>query len=307
MLFLRVFCIMLLSFSYAYATDDTVIPADLQVNMRDHGYMMGDVISMQVTFSLQENQQIDQETLPLAGRVKHWIDIQSVQFNQQKQHVNLTINWQLFGTVERSEQLKTPQVLIKTIGKAPQTILIPQQAFYYSSVLPKPPLKDIKRRTDWTPPAFDTRTPFTWMSMCLGLLGICAFIWLWLKDKIPWLPYQPGPMTKLYRLLKKQSIDHFTPAQLREIHNALNASAGSSLYPNNLATLFENAPYFQPYQTEIETFFHASWEAFYGDKTATKGIDASQTMVWIEQTAIAERLTRRAKSKHSISNARAQA
>lgn len=295
--------VMLFSYVNVLAEEEGTVPTDLRVVMRDHSYRMGDVMPMHITFTLPTGKKIDEESLPLVGRVKHWLDIQSIQFTQEKQQVRLDINWQLFGTVEISQALKTPKLVFKTKDPEAQTIVIPQQTFYYSSMLPKPPLKDVERKPDQTPPYFETAKPLTLCVIGLGLLALCGFIWLWLKDKISWLPYQAGPMTRLSRALKKQSIltaTTFTLSQLREIHQALNASAGCSLYPNSLANLFTNAPYFESSKTEVEVFFNQSWQAFYADEKAAEAIDIKTTMTWVQQMAIAERLSKRRHNLHKV-------
>jgi mxaA protein len=53
-------------------------------------------------------------------------------------------------------------------------------------------------------------------------------------------------------------------ALLRDLHGALNRSAGETLYPSTLSRLFDRAPYLAPLRGEIERVFVASWRRFYG-------------------------------------------
>lgn len=266
---------------------------NVTVTMRDTGYTIGDTIDMVATFTLPRNHFIDEESLPLVGRVNHWLDIQSLDFSQDARRAKLHIKWQLFATVEIAQQLNTPQVVLKTSGENPQTITIPQQAFYYSPVLPMPLLKDISRRVDLTPPDFDEVQPLVHLSYCLVVLLIVGLAWLWLKDMLPWLPYEAGPMTKLSRQLKVQST-HFTQTQLRDIHAALNNSAGVSLYPHNLSQLFMHAPYFDGEQHNIKLFFDQSWQQFYRNEVVeAEAVEVLHHLAWIKRAAVAERLFRR--------------
>lgn len=275
---------------------------NMTVSMRDSGYTMGDTLDMTATFTLPVGHEIDEESLPLVGRVNYWLDIQSLDFQskdmQQEQQVKLHIKWQLFATVEMAQQIKTPEIVLKTTGEKPQKIIIPQQAFYYSPVLPMPPLKDIDRHPDLTPPDFDTAQPLKKLSLCLGLFVIAGLAWLWLKDLLPGLPRAAGPMTQLARQLKSKST-HFTTAQLRDIHTALNKSAGVSLYPNNLSQLSQNAPYFAGEQENVTQFFNQSWAQFYRNEETvtgsveTKGVETTAHLSWIKRVAMAERLFRR--------------
>jgi hypothetical protein len=272
----------------AFAQTSTPEP---MVTMRDSGYTMGDKIEMTALFTLPANQTIDEGSLPLVGHIKPWLDIQAIAFIQNKQDVRLHVTWQLFATVEIAQQLKTPEIVLKTKGKTPQAIIIPQQAFYYSPVLPMPPLNNIKRRPNRLPAAFDTSQPLVFLAVCMGLFFICALGWLWIKDLLPWLPYQPGPMMRLASKLKKQSTA-LTLSQLRDIHTALNQCAGISLYPENLSQLFKRAPYFACEETNITQFFHQSWSVFYPDKQSPPPIiDVAHTIEWIQHVALSERIS----------------
>lgn len=279
------------------ATDEAL--QSMTVTMRDAGYTIGDTLDMVATFTLPENLSIDKESLPLVGRVKHWLDIQSLDMQQDKQQVTIQIKWQLFATVEMAQQIKTPEIVLKTTGKKPLEVIIPQQAFYYSPVLPMPPIKDIERRPDLTPPNFDERPALMKFAACLGLLLTLGLAWLWLKDLLPGLPSAPGPMTLLSRQLKPKST-HFTADELRHIHTALNSSAGMSLYPNNLTQLFSAAPYFDGEQEAVTAFFDASWAQFYRQQEeATEAVDVSNHLGWIKRVAMAERLFRRQPKRKS--------
>lgn len=271
------------------------------VHMRDSGYTMGDTIAMTATFTLKQHQTIDEDSLPLAGRVKPWLDIQTIHLAQSVKHdqkqVKLTVNWQIFATVEIAQQLKTPEIILKTLGEQAEHITIPAQSFYYSPVFPLPPLKALERRANLTPPSDDATWPRFYFSVCLVLFTLCAFVWLWLKDLLPWLPYQPGPMTKLLRQLNvHKHATRFSQAQLRGIHTALNQSASVSLYPDNLLQLFSHAPYFKHEKKAVTAFFHQSWQVFYADKSgAENAVNVADTLRWIRQVALAERLFKRRK------------
>jgi hypothetical protein len=248
---------------------------------------------MNVSLTLPAKQTIDPQSLPLVGRVKSWLDLKSIAMTQQKQDVTLQVAWQIFGTVEKAQTLNTPSFVLKTQGPHAQKIVVPEQEFYYSPVLPLPPLKDIKRRDNLVAPLMDTTTPILWLGVSFALFSLCGFMWLWLKDRLPWLPYRAGPMTLLLRQLTvaKQTL---TEQQLRDIHTALNKSAGISLYPDNLNTLFVNAPYFVAEQQQVEQFFKQSWAVFYPKSTGDKAhVESAPTMQWVNNIAMAERLFRR--------------
>ncbi len=270
----------------------------LQVKMVDSGYTMGDKVAMQATFELAKGEQIDPDSLPLAGRVLPWLDIAQVDLAQSGQTVTLKVVWQLFATVEIAQKISTPPMVLKASGKQAYQLQIPSQAFYYSPVLPLPPLKDIKRRTNQAPPAFDTTTPMIKFTACAVLFGLLALVWAWLSDALPWLPFKPGPMAELARSLKSLAHQNTTldQAQLKQIHQALNASAGESLYAGNYWPLMNNAPYFSCVQAKVDAFIQASWQHFYAPPQA-QPILAKEVYAWVKQMAAAERVYRKQQTK----------
>lgn len=286
------FCAIIIGF-YSITLYAATANEEVKVEMRSHGYTLGDVISMKVTFALSPHEKIDIDSLPLAGRVAPWLDIQSIRMEQHQQDVILLVDWQIFATVEIAQTLQTPEITLKTTGQKGRNIVIPKQAFYYSPVLPMPPLKEINRRANSPAPLFDATQPLLIAFVCFTFSVLFWIFRLWLLDKLPWLPYQLGPMAHLVRNFRKQvdlKTEGFTKDQLRNIHGALNQSAGCSLYPDNLSTLFQQAPYFEPERKRIEQFFNDSWTSFYHGNCATHKIDMPQTLAWIQRIAIAERL-----------------
>jgi len=270
------------------------VAQDLQVQMVDSGYTMGDTIAMQASFALAKGETIDPDSLPVAGRVRPWLDIVAVDMSQAGQVVTLNMVWQLFATVEIAQQLSTPPVVLKTAGNQAQQIKIPSQVFYYSPVLPLPPLKNIKRRANQPPPAFDTAMPMLKFIGCAVLFGLLAMVWAWIHDALPWLPFKPGPMTQLARVLKPAASQNtaLDQAQLKQVHQALNASAGKSLYADDLMPLIRNAPYFASVQTKVAAFIQHSWQHFYAPSHA-QPIHVNDVYDWVKEVAMAERLFRK--------------
>ncbi|PPC88560.1 MAG: hypothetical protein CTY37_00720 [Methylotenera sp.] len=275
------------------------------VNMRDSGYTMGDLMEMQVHITLPKNQHLDPDSLPLEGRVKPWLDLRKLSMQANDEKIKLSFTWQLFATVEIAQALKLPEIVLKTLpiqGKA-QVITIPAQAFQYSPVFAYPIGKH-QRRADLPPIKFDEKTPLSIALASFTLAILLGLLWAWTQDLLAWLPHKPGPLTQLARQLKRQQLQTLQTQDLQHIHAALNATAGVTLYPNNLVVLFEKASYLLPQQLAISQFFNASWQQFYGHQSAVHtisgSIDKNATLVWVNQAALSERLFRR-KTSHQTS------
>jgi len=263
----------------------------VHIAMKDSGYTMGDYIKMHVEIPTKNKLSIDPESLPLIGRVKPWLDLHDLKVDSQKDKTSLTFTWQIFATVEIAQALKTPQIIIKSLDDPKQSIVIPAQRFYYSPVLPYP-IGEVKRHHNIPPPAFDVYTPLTLMGICLAIATILGLFLLWVKDLLPWLPYQPGPIAALARQLKGFNNDVLQHKQLQQIHHALNRAAKQSLYPSTLNTLFTEATYLESEREAIHQFFNDSWRSIY-ENTSTAPITVAQTLAWVSRSAIAERIYRK--------------
>lgn len=300
---LGLFLALLLNIQAAHALPDPATSTPIKITMRDHGYTLGDLIFMHVEFSLKKGLAFDPESVPLKGSVNAWLDLREVAMREGKNaddssHVSIDFTWQVFGTVEHAQVIKIPAIFLQTLppevaNSKPMVITIPAQGFHLSPVLP-PALTENKHRAHAPPLRFDTQTPLISGLVCMGLSLLCGAVWLWLQDKIPWCPRNPGPMTQLSRQLRRQQVaQSFSMAHLRSIHAALAGSAGQSLYPDTLHRLFEQCPYLLANQAEISQFFDASWRLFHEKNTSADNISVAETMRWINRSAMAERLSRR--------------
>ena len=96
-----------------------------------------------------------------------------------------------------------------------------------------------------------------------------------------------GPFAKAYRNIKKQDN---TPAGLTteglgqavtSMHTALNASAGNSLFMNNLDEFLAKKPAFKAIQSEISQFFALSRQVFF-EPNAKHDVGA-EPIAWLKQ------------------------
>ena len=75
----------------------------------------------------------------------------------------------------------------------------------------------------------------------------CGGYLLWRYDRLPFLPHSPGPLAQTWRRWRRRHKRALSDAEqtalLRDVHAALNGSAGETLYPSTLARLFERAPF----------------------------------------------------------------
>ena len=258
------------------------------VEMRDHGYTLGDFIESKVHIVLDQDEVIDDSALPVAGPVNAWLDLKTLQAESHQNVYDLTFRWQTFATVETARKLKIPDIQIKTTGKKVGLIEIPGHEFWMSPVLPNP-LEDVQPKKTIAPSLVDLN-PKIMRTGVLLLIALMFFgFWLWLIDRLPFFARSPSPFSLLSRKLKKK-IGPLDMDDMKAIHAALNQVAGETLYPNTLARLFEQAPYLGHLRQSIESFFESSWKCFY--QSAEQKPDRLEAKSWISQAARAARLSK---------------
>lgn len=290
--------------------EEEVKSADVNVTvkMRDHGYTLGDIITMHAEFTLEQGYIFDLNSVPLQGPINAWLDLRDVTAHKEKldddsEFISLDFTWQIFGTVSEAQIINIPAIILQTLAvevadddRESLIITIPEQGFYLSPVLPEQLTSEEALRPIITPPRFDEAIPLTLAFLCLTLGVFLGLAWLWLQDHIKWLPRNLGAMTLLARQLRQQETvkqTQFTADDLRAIHAGLAGSAGQSLYPNTLDILFERAPYLSVDKETITRFFDDSWRAFHETNSQDHNIPVLDTMAWIKRAAVSERLFRR--------------
>ncbi|MDC9725327.1 MAG: hypothetical protein PSN44_05340 [Gammaproteobacteria bacterium] len=296
---------------FAGTATETLSESDVEikVSMRNHGYTLGDLISMHVEFTIGKGYEFDSNSVPLKGPINAWLDLRDVVLQKEilvdeRELIQIDFTWQLFGSVAEAQIINIPSIIVQTLpvevagnDKEPLIVIIPEQGVYLSPVLPEQITEQEAQRPIIVPPKFDEMTLFklAWLCLALGLL-LFSF-WLWLQDKIKWLPRKPGAMTLLARQLHQQRIAKqaaFNDDDLRMIHAGLAGCAGQSLYPDTLDKLFESAPYLLLDKEAITHFFTASWQAFHRKDAGEYHISVADTMAWVKRSAISERLFRQA-------------
>ncbi|NOQ93679.1 MAG: hypothetical protein GQ547_03470 [Methylophaga sp.] len=308
------FLLLSLIMTSLFAEGTTINSADVNVtvNMRNHGYTLGDIITMHAEFTLEQGYIFDLNSVPLQGPINAWLDLRDVTANKEKladdrEFISLDFTWQLFGTVGEAQIIQIPAIILQTLAvevadddREPLIITIPEQGFYLSPVLPEQLTSEETLRPIITPPRFDEAMPLNLAFLYLVLGILLALAWLWLQDRIKWLPRHPGAMTLLARQLRQQETikqTQFTADDLRAIHAGLAGSSGQSLYPNTLDILFEKAPYLSVDKETITQFFDDSWRAFHETNAQDHNISVAETMAWIKRATVSERLFRHAARK----------
>ena len=260
-------CVLVVAASAAIAAEPEV-----RVSLRDTGYMLGDLLDERVEIALPDGMRIDAESLPLPGRVAPWLEVRRVTLDRPNAGSQaVVVTYQIFAEAEQATQAPLPEFHLRLRGAAgTHDVTVPSRTFLLSPALPQT-LTDKDRELRPSPaPEYVVATGAlvgAFASVAVALVASAYLLWRY--DRLPFLPYAPGPLLRAWRSWRRRSKRELsgdeTIALLRDLHGALNQSAGETLYPSTLQRLFERAPHLAPLRAEIERVFAASWQRFYGD------------------------------------------
>jgi mxaA protein len=244
--------------------------AEVSVTLRETGYMLGDLLDERIEVRLPPTMRIDPDSLPLPGRVTPWLEVRRAGLVSQASGVQeIVVTYQIFAEAEQATRAPLPPFGLRArAGNDVRTVNVPAQTFLLSPALP-PTLADRDRELRPSPeprPLPLTAWVGSFASLVLAL--VCAGYLLWRYDRLPFLPYAPGPLLRTWRRWRRCAKKALSPGEhaalLRDLHAALSRSAGETLYPSTLEHLFVRAPHLAPLRGEIESVFAASWNLFYG-------------------------------------------
>jgi mxaA protein len=259
----------------AAALPAMAVAPDVEVSLRDTGYMLGDLIDERVVVSLPDGMRIDPESPPLPGRVAPWLEVRRATLDRARgDSQTLVVTYQIFAETEEAAQVPLPAFPLRLRGASgAEDVTVPSRTFLLSPALPQTLVdKDRELRPSPIPERVSARAAIAGSLASLGVAFAAVAYLLWRHDRLPFLPYAPGPLLRAWRSWRRRSKCQLTgdeeTALLRDLHGALNQSAGETLYPSTLQRLFERAPYLSPLRVEIERVFAASWQRFYADGEA---------------------------------------
>ena len=261
------------SLSLSAATD---VPApQIEVTLRDTGYMLGDLLDEHVRITLPGSSRISADSLPLPGRVAPWLELRSARLGARDTSgaQSLVVTYQIFAESEQAARVPLPEIKLELRdGASVAPLVVPAQSFLLSPGLPSP-LTDSDRELvpSLKPAPLSERGAIAGLLAALAIAVLAGAFLLWRYDRLPFLPFAPGPLAvfwRRWRTRRDASLDeHEASALMREWHAALSRCAGETLYPSTLDRLFVRAPFLAPLRERIETLFAASWSAFYAPRS----------------------------------------
>lgn len=249
--------------------------------IRDAGYVVGDILNRKVSITIKKPYQLVKESLPIVGYEHRYkgkvsgIELVSINAtsteNANSETYVLDLNYQVFKTnrVVKPAALH-PEVLRIRNTKNKKEVMqykLPSFKFRISPLSVIGQIKLDQEMYPFTPPLkIDSSKVIANIKVLAVILALALLGLLYILGTRAWLPRMGAPFAKAYRDIKKmpETSDGIKQAVTR-MHEALNKSAGVSLFTNNLESFVASKPGFTPAKQEIEQFFGLSHQVFFED------------------------------------------
>lgn len=249
---------------------------------RDAGYVVGDVLERTVTLTIKKPYELVKESLPITGyehRYKGQISGIELSNIQHEEHQNLDsvthvlhLSYQVFTTGKLAKPAALRAEILKirnTENKEVVQYRVPSFAFRISPLSVFGAVKLREEMSPFTRPLLldasknQLHLKLYIVTLTLSLLGL-----LYIFGMHAWLPRMGAPFAKAYRDIRKMpdSPEGLQQAVSR-VHQALNKTASTSLFNNNLEAFLAKKPAFEPAKQEIEAFFNVSHQVFFEAET----------------------------------------
>lgn len=234
---------------------------------RDFGYAMGDILEQSFTVALPRGYTLETGYLPQTGALDEYLEIQGSEWRMEQQEegpvYEVRIAYQVFKGVRATETATVPALPLRFQGPSPLAAQLPGWRFTVAPLIP-PDLADeqVAIRGPLPPMATPTR-PHT--SRLVGYLGLSSA----LLGLIAWQRHgsEPRPFARAHRELRRQLRRGATAATYRaavqRLHQALNETAGHSLFAEQLGGFCAERPAFAELREELAGFFGLSRRVFF--------------------------------------------
>lgn len=243
------------------------------------GYTVGDVIEREVTLTIKAPYKLIETSLPIPGYEKRYrgqligIELKSINHEKDASKHETTHHLKL------AYQVFTNNVVAKNAALGPEYINLINTTNSKEVVKYRIPLLSIavspiaifgavKVENNMSPflgpllmPKINETQIFkvSLIVLALSLLGL-----LYIVGKHAWLPRMGGAFAKAHRQVRKTANDTAGLQQAVSIvHQAINSTAGMSVFNDNTSIFLHAHPKFTPLRAEFEAFFGLSRQVYF--------------------------------------------
>lgn len=270
---------MLLVMGSAAAAEPDAIAVRIE-EPRAFGYQVGDVLTRRIVIDVPRRLKLDETSLPVPGRVGQSFELRAVEHSRRPgwnghRHV-LLLRYQVFRAVEQPRVLDLPSFVLR-FGGQPRG---EEWRIDYApvGVAPIAPAEPVLRqglgalRPDVPPIAIDTRGErlrlAVYASAAAALLVYLSYVvWGW-----GWWQRRQRPFSlalRSLRALQATGTARATQEAWRQVHAALDATAGRVMDTGGIERFVAMSPHHAPLADELRWFFGRSQAVFFAGAAST--------------------------------------
>jgi mxaA protein len=247
----------------ALSTEEVALPEAVVQQPRAFGYVLGDVITQRVL--LQLDGAPFEPKMPATQRVGVWLERRAARIESAADGRRwLVIDYQLINAPRLLTTISVPPLLLVS-ARGDAKLLVPEWSISVSPLTPHSAF-DAAGLGELRPDrqaALIATAPIK-RQLWLWLIALAATLTAW----IAWTQWRNRlaalnqPFARAWHEL--QRLDANSAQAWQTLHRAFDRTAGRVMHADILPLLFERAPHLQPLRAQIEEFFAASSERFFG-------------------------------------------
>jgi mxaA protein len=277
--------------------DSKYVTLRLANPQRDGGYVVGDKLERTVILTIRKPYQLVKESLPIVGYEHRYrgqisgVELADISSSEAEHKDGATHTIRLTYQVFTVGKLVKPAVLRAEIVKIRNTqtkdVLQYRIPSFYFRISPLSVFGQVDLKDDMSPfrPPFllDKSHHELYLKLLVGFFTLSLIGLLYIYGARHWLPKMGGAFGKAYRDIKKiPDTPEGIQQTITRLHQAINKTAGVSIFHNNLADLFIAKPGYLVAKPELERFFNLSKHVFF-DQNAVTDLGGAPPRAWLRK------------------------
>lgn len=247
------------------------------------GYTVGDIIERTVILDIRKPYKLLDTSLPIVGYERRYkgqvvgIELSSIKHVQEEfggfNRHTLHLGYQVFtNNVVAKPAILPPEIVKLQNGKELVQYRIPSWQF---AISPISVFGAVKIESDMSPLRgpllLNDDTHQQHLKVLVTILALSLLGLLYIFGKHAWLPRMGGPFSRAYRQvskLRRHPNEQSLQAAVSKVHEALNKTAGHSVFSDTLDAFIAKKPAFAPMRAELLQFFGLSRQVFFEPQAA---------------------------------------
>ena len=284
----------------ALAADDVAVPHRIEMpEPRAFGYQVGDTLLRRVAVQAPAGWQLDADSLPRAGGQGRALELRSVAASSARSgdglRHELRLEYQVLLAPAAARTLEMPPFHLRFAGAARTTeVLIEAWPVTVAPLVPaevSPRAGLGEMQPDRAPPLVDTAALRARLWACAAIAAVLLAGLTVVYFGLPWRSAWRQPFRMAWRALRDLPAQPDAPAwrgACRQLHEALNRSAGEVVFEQGLDRFVAARPAFASLRDDLARFLQLSRQTFFADAAQTPG-DAQWLLALARRCREAER------------------